>query len=761
MPSPPPNRSDELPSSTRTDFGEDFAGSKSNPDMFQCTPNSDDSVDAVCSDILPQTQDAVARHAAPPHQYAHSSSQPTEGDAITDGEAKMSHVVAHRGPHVGGSEDLMHCGRLSFSSDTLSEPGCELLLNKSFVDEPVLQGERYSSSLLRKLGHRQTLSRFAPFFAEPLGNADSSHVDRRASRTDSIPSLTHTDPGNSPLSSRTPTLNEPREMATPPEILPEGGTDPTTDYWQHRLARAFVLESDGYKLYSEDSVREYVQRLCPPSNQAHLELGPTSVPHVLPKQHEERDPCETDDEHTDVISEIYEVSDESEWDLSESNDEMDESHPCYEAKEVLIRNILSEYSKWKQRPVCGGRNSNSNTASTSQSGSTGMTTPLSGSGISSLQAPKRPLPNNNDGQDDDDDDDERAFKRPSFGSSATGYRLKFLACPFAKKDPLRYGDCYRIRIRRIQDVKQHLRRQHTPVYCRRCLKVFPAEQQLEAHQRNPTACEVKEDPKPEGIISQEQKDRLKARINPKLPIKEQWFSIFSILFPGERRPSSPFLDGELGEEVSRFASWMEVQGTDVIVGQLKELGLHTKDAMEEDRLTEILNSTVAGGMRAIVEKWKEQTVAPDVPSLTEDDTPGAPSLTEGDVTGAPSIIEGEILPLAVPPLAKEGARIPGEEQASALLTGVSQALQANNEQDRTHRASNMKPSMGGPGWLPLGTNMEPAAVAPAEIAATAGSAHASAPEMQGPLQMHMPYSESMSEFWGHSESDFEQYYRQA
>lgn len=89
---------------------------------------------------------------------------------------------------------------------------------------------------------------------------------------------------------------------------------------------------------------------------------------------------------------------------------------------------------------------------------------------------------------------------------------EYFACPFAKRDPSKYNWCLPISLRRINDVKQHLKRRHGP-----------SESSLE------------------GGITAAQAERLFKRYSKRLLQKEQWYHIFKILFPEDQYPSSPFI----------------------------------------------------------------------------------------------------------------------------------------------------------------------------------------------------------------------------
>lgn len=144
---------------------------------------------------------------------------------------------------------------------------------------------------------------------------------------------------------------------------------------------------------------------------------------------------------------------------------------------------------------------------------------------------------------------------------------RFFACPFWKKDPIKHRDCFR-GVKRIRDVKQHLRRSHQqPVFCLRCGMEFgDQEAALSEHLRAAELCEIRYFQHPEGITSVHQK-ALK-RYSPRGEDKAaQWYVIWDYLFPGgpngkppPPRPSSPYVDEDLSEDMSSFRQFTHREG---------------------------------------------------------------------------------------------------------------------------------------------------------------------------------------------------------
>jgi hypothetical protein len=96
-----------------------------------------------------------------------------------------------------------------------------------------------------------------------------------------------------------------------------------------------------------------------------------------------------------------------------------------------------------------------------------------------------------------------------------------LACPFSKKDLYVYRECTKFGFKRARDVKQHLKRNHSPEVAE------PIRLRLQ---------------KPSSRGTREQ----------------QWYEVFDILFPGHlSRPSSPYNDFEICQQPPAVASALD------------------------------------------------------------------------------------------------------------------------------------------------------------------------------------------------------------
>ncbi|KAF1962040.1 hypothetical protein CC80DRAFT_202569 [Byssothecium circinans] len=141
---------------------------------------------------------------------------------------------------------------------------------------------------------------------------------------------------------------------------------------------------------------------------------------------------------------------------------------------------------------------------------------------------------------DDDEEPPRAQRRAI--DSSLGGKFRLLACPFAKRHPLKHRKCFKYTMEEIGRLKQHLKRVHQiPIHCTRCSQTFRTELERDEHLRQTAICEIQPAHNWDGI-SETQKKQLTKRLSQKKTKEENWYAVYDILFPGERRPTSPYVD---------------------------------------------------------------------------------------------------------------------------------------------------------------------------------------------------------------------------
>ena len=204
---------------------------------------------------------------------------------------------------------------------------------------------------------------------------------------------------------------------------------------------------------------------------------------------------------------------------------------------------------------------------------------------SSARGKKRQERDTDSSGDDEDAADHTGRKRIKKGPADSETRPKFLACPFWKQDPDRHWQCFLKRLNTISYVKQHLARRHTPeFYCQRCFAILSDEPRFNTHVlhaqcvRGPTA-------RLDGILPQQSR-QLSRKC--KGSIEQQWFSIWDILFPGEQRPSSVYIDSDQSEDFCLFREFSQRDGLDVLLDELRANGLAIQPGITEEDLRDTL-----------------------------------------------------------------------------------------------------------------------------------------------------------------------------
>ncbi|ROW10537.1 hypothetical protein VMCG_02066 [Cytospora schulzeri] len=182
-----------------------------------------------------------------------------------------------------------------------------------------------------------------------------------------------------------------------------------------------------------------------------------------------------------------------------------------------------------------------------------------------------------------------------------GERRFTFACPFAKKDPIRYRECYHKILTRIRDVKQHITRCHyLPVYCPRCMKTFDDESARDSHIRS-ISCQEQPFVQFEGC-SNSQRDQLSHRVSQKLPPEKQWYTVFDILFPGHPHPSSPLVDRDIFEPMAAFRDFMTDQGPTMMLEFFKSKGVTLDCQPQEERdLLSLQQTIIREGLEIILD----------------------------------------------------------------------------------------------------------------------------------------------------------------
>ena len=202
---------------------------------------------------------------------------------------------------------------------------------------------------------------------------------------------------------------------------------------------------------------------------------------------------------------------------------------------------------------------------------------LHSAGTSGLTECLKPSRKRGRGLGDDDENDDGDGKMPPPKKPRRGQDLphhKTLACPFWKLDPRRHRRCLKLdSFWLVNRVKQHLTRSHTEpkIFCDKCKTTFPDEGAKERHLRQDGhLCSFK--PWNEHLITRSQQVELHKKSRPDTSEAERWFDIWGILFPGRPRPSSPYIDTGVSDDLREFREYTRIRGREVLFERLQAAG---------------------------------------------------------------------------------------------------------------------------------------------------------------------------------------------
>ncbi|KXH63740.1 hypothetical protein CNYM01_13915 [Colletotrichum nymphaeae SA-01] len=238
--------------------------------------------------------------------------------------------------------------------------------------------------------------------------------------------------------------------------------------------------------------------------------------------------------------------------------QLDREDPLASHMGVVVGNIFQRYQEWNVRERGGqsrrasGQRVNTNTPDSGRS--------------SRKRSHSDDLPDQ-DASDGGDSNVIPGFKKPKVPANTS--KLMF-ACPFWKNDPDNHRQCYKKVLSQIKYVKSHLYRFHAaPITCPCCGAAFQDEETRDQHARA-RRCEVVSEgyiPSHEGL-SQGRMRQVSKRANPSHSPEEQWFTIWDIVFPSKPRPSSPYIDGVLSEDLCSLREFYTSVGTDMMLDYL-------------------------------------------------------------------------------------------------------------------------------------------------------------------------------------------------
>ncbi|KAI0147659.1 hypothetical protein GGR57DRAFT_476274 [Xylariaceae sp. FL1272] len=189
------------------------------------------------------------------------------------------------------------------------------------------------------------------------------------------------------------------------------------------------------------------------------------------------------------------------------------------------------------------------------------------------QPPQSPRSPNTAGltrsRDTDTDDEENGTSRRRCEKQKVEVTTSLLACPFSKWKPLSYSCCNGKILKNISRVQMHLRRQHRqPDYCPVCWMTFTEKHTFHLHVAA-RACSPQPRIAIDGLTEIQFKS-LKKKADGRLPPSDQWYSLFSLLFPDSPRPASPYIEETLSMEILSFQSFMAANGLQIVEQTVRE-----------------------------------------------------------------------------------------------------------------------------------------------------------------------------------------------
>lgn len=234
---------------------------------------------------------------------------------------------------------------------------------------------------------------------------------------------------------------------------------------------------------------------------------------------------------------------------------------------------------------------------------------------------------------------------PSKRRRTSDQKLTF-ACPYTKKDPVSHRDCYKYKLTRIRDVKQHLARCHrNPPYCPRCMGTFQTEDQRDIHVRN-SLCPMQPSIRLDGITDKQRLELAKKSAS-NTSVEAQWFAVFDILFPGHNpKPRSPYIDSELLQDIALYQDFVISDGPRILSSLLTQRGAVTWNLPDgEQNLAAFQRTIFEEGLRLVFDQWhirrssnSQSRNFHSIPRRTGLDTPPSSS-TSRERVGSTSVYE--------------------------------------------------------------------------------------------------------------------------
>ncbi|KAJ2989203.1 hypothetical protein NUW58_g3592 [Xylaria curta] len=219
---------------------------------------------------------------------------------------------------------------------------------------------------------------------------------------------------------------------------------------------------------------------------------------------------------------------------SSSLDERQELLTHLRPKKLLVDRLMDYFFQIFSR--CHSSSPASNSYCLTNEATTTSLTPSASTSQQSQDPRKRKRASDNGDKDGDDASERGRGKIPKLEDSSI--QPKRLACPYFKKDPLRFQtkqSCCGPGWETVHRLKEHLDRNHClPISCLRCYAPFDTEAERDFHMRSAEQCELRDPPAPIEGFNASQRVELKSRPRSLKSMSEpqKWRRVYLILFPG-------------------------------------------------------------------------------------------------------------------------------------------------------------------------------------------------------------------------------------
>ncbi|KAI1359916.1 hypothetical protein F5Y08DRAFT_62871 [Xylaria arbuscula] len=240
-----------------------------------------------------------------------------------------------------------------------------------------------------------------------------------------------------------------------------------------------------------------------------------------------------------------------------------------------------------------------------------------------------------DGDKDEDDSSDRGrSKVPKLQESSI--RPKRLACPYFKKDPLRFQtkqSCCGPGWETVHRLKEHLDRNHClPISCLRCYTPFDTEAERDSHMRSTDQCELRDPPAPIEGFNTSQRVELKSRPRGLKNMSEpqKWRRVYLILFPGtpEIEIPSPYYEFQTprdhGHPVDLMMEYEEYLERELPLRVRQQLEVRVERAL--DPVEEVLRGELVEIVRDVQLELFQRFRSSVIPPVDDQDTHRTPRL---------------------------------------------------------------------------------------------------------------------------------------